>query len=751
MAGNSVVRVCLTARDRMIAALLGILFLVAEYRWGVNGIDPSQWNEIAIAAGLRPPQAIFPGVWRMLTGCLFSVFGFDASVLLMKGLGAVTGAGSVALVYLLVRQAFCWLSRIDLKGVVWTRALCLFFSSVAAVLFGVSTPLWDISQTFSSDGLRLLLFLLSTHLWLRWFSCAGEWRLFSVIAIVGLLMAESPFAFLLPAFFLTWYFWLWRDVEDGSRSVPSHLPEPCELPFWRMFFLFVGVMGLVVWANITSFTSLGGLAANGWSSTDVYFRYGSGYLLMFFHSSTAVGWALGLGFGVFPIVVAMRLFPALTREDRLMPFHLGIVLLFVGCVAALQTGLFPAARFWMFSKETVVVGSRALLALYSLASAVTVALAGACFALECHRIFLLDDESFFGRLLRLVPPVLTLVVVCAAVVQVVRPVAHKAQRVVDDALAEIVEECGNAKWLFTDGRLDAGIELTARAVGKTLHPLNMMSGATEWERSLRTRPFPPGTDRDAAAMGIPVLLRVWANEKENGMDDAAMQLGFEFWKRAQKPLPKASGMVAREKGMDDAAAQRGIEAARKLSERVLGLGDAVSRATVSPALASAFSAVSWRLSRFARLRDEEKLADELDASNGVVKKMLSIVEYERHRTFMQMTPSEGLEIALKRADFVEARRYATAVLRVNAKSPEANFGMAMSFLQDGKRDDAEVYFRRVLEVRPDEPAALNNLSIICRKKGCYDEAIAHAKHALKMLPNSKEVKRTLADAEARKP
>jgi len=335
MADTSVGGKYLTARDRLIAALLGILFLLAEYLWGVDGIDPSQWNEIAIAAGLRPPQAIFPGVWRLLTGGMFSLFGMDATVRALAWVGALTGAASVMLAYLLARQAIGWLLRMDTGTSAWVRFLLPFFSTAATVLFGVSSPLWEMSQTFSSDGLHFLLLLFATHVWLRWFACGGEWRLFTVIATVALLMAESPFAFSIPVFFLTWYFWLWRSVEDDVNVAPKHLPEPYALPYWRMFFLFVGVMGLVVWANVTAFVSHGGLAANGWSGTDVYFRYGAGYWRAFAGSSTLVGWALGLGFGIFPVVVALRLFPAVTHEGRPMPFHLGAVMFFVGCVAIL--------------------------------------------------------------------------------------------------------------------------------------------------------------------------------------------------------------------------------------------------------------------------------------------------------------------------------------------------------------------------------------------------------------------------------
>ena len=117
---------------------------------------------------------------------------------------------------------------------------------------------------------------------------------------------------------------------------------------------------------------------------------------------------------------------------------------------------------------------------------------------------------------------------------------------------------------------------------------------------------------------------------------------------------------------------------------------------------------------------------------------------------MQLTPREGLQLALRRADFVEARHYAAAVLRSDEDDPEANFGMGMSYLREGRMDDDEFYLRRCLKRRPDEPAVLNNLSIICRKARRYDEALEFAQHAIKMLPDSPEVRQTLKDAQERK-
>ncbi len=126
--------------------------------------------------------------------------------------------------------------------------------------------------------------------------------------------------------------------------------------------------------------------------------------------------------------------------------------------------------------------------------------------------------------------------------------------------------------------------------------------------------------------------------------------------------------------------------------------------------------------------------------------MLSAIEYERQRTFMQMTPREGLQLALRRANFAEARRYSTVVLSYDEDDPEANFAMGMSSLEMKQMKDAERYLRRVLKRRPNEPAVLNNLSIICRKQKRWKEAEDFARKAIKILPDTPEVKQTLADA-----
>ena len=744
-------RTRLVRRDWILAGALGAFFALVLLVLNVPGLDPSQWDEVAAVAGLRPPQHMFPGLWRVLSSLLFRLFGIGFSVKTLSLAGALGGGACVALTYLVVRQTISFLVRYNADLPVWRDRIVPFFAAVSAALMGVSDPLWRMSQTFSSDQLRLLLLLVAVFCWFRWLTEGFDWRLWTVTSLVGVLSAESPFGFLLIPLFLLAYYRFWRAVMMRALPVTRELRYPADLPCWRMFFLFLGALGATVWLNTEVFAALGGVEANGWTMRDIYFRYGGGYWRVFSGASTMAGWALGLGFGLFPLVIAVRLFPVASTDDRPMHFQRGALLVFAAIMAVMQCGAFLDARFWMFMKDVVIVPSGFLLAVYVLFSATTLALAGSSLAMECQCQFMPEGAPRPGWKLRYLVPAIWVGIFLLAASHVPRTVESEMHRVVRDALEETVRECGDAKWLFTDGRLDAGLEIVAAEMASPLKPLNMMSGPSNWEKTIRSRNFPEGIDRDNASIGVPALLRVWAGETPGGMADAAIQLGFEFWKRAKRPLPRASGLVARETGMDDAEAARGVKAAEALAERILALVRKMDKTQPSPDLSGAFSAVSWRISRFARLRRDDALANRLDGSNAVFKRLVSLLEQERQRTFMQMTPYEGLQLALKRADFIEARRYAAAVLRSDADNVEANFGMGMSYLKDNMMDEAELYLRRCLKRRPDEPAVLNNLSIISRKARRYGEAESLARRAHELLPDSQEVRQTLEDAVNRAP
>ena len=730
----------------LVAALVGVLAFAAALSFGVPAPDPALWDEAAVAAGLRPPRSVVPGLWRLLAGWTFPLLGVRGAFDALSLAGAAFGGLAAALLCLVVRQVLALTIRVERHYPFWSGLVAPFFSAFAALAFAFSDPFAQVVRTLSPDLVRLVLLLLAVHGSLRWFALGGAWRLLALMAAMGLLASETPLGFLLPPLFALAYLAVRGCVADGLFPWPERLPEMEAMPKWLMLFVFLGGLAAGAWADVWFFESHGGLEANGLAHADVWLRYAAGLWRVAAGAATGVGWMLGLSFCVLPLVVAVRLQPLAVRDDRPLPFLLGLSMLAVGLLALLQTEAFPATRFWTLFPDAPPVRGGFLLAAFSACASSTLGLCGAAFAFECRRTYLKGKLGSPGPVLRWTVPACALLLLAVMAARLPRPAEAEMRRVVADAVRETVRECAGATRVFTDGHLDAALELEALAGGRTLRTVNMMSGASPWETALRRRGL-DGADREAAETGAPVLLRTWASERPERMAESALQLGLELWKRDRREMPRSSGLVARTAGMDEAEAARGVAASAALAKRAMAASDAAAAASEvpPPAVSEALSAVAWRLSRFARLREDMALADGLEQHDSALRRMLTAVEYERMRTFMQMTPREGLRLALGRADFAAARSYAVAVLAFDEDDPEANFGMGMGELTTGRCREAEVHLRRCLVRRPDEPAVLNNLSIACRKLGRYAESEDYARRALERLPDSPEVKRTLAD------
>ncbi len=741
-------------RDVSLATLTGIGFFFVYMIFSPRGLDPSLWNDMAVAAGIWKPDTVVSGLWRVMTSWLLSMLGPEYITNTLRIIGAAVGGIAVFFVYLIVRQILAYLTRVkDFSNWTW---IAPFFTACAAICFGSGDAMFRMLSPLSPNAFRFLALLFSLYLFLRFVKAGGVWRVLLSMFFAGMLAAETLVGLaLVAAYYLVERLSLAAAINGKIQVEASPEKHLAFMPRWRMFFSFVFGAAIVMGLNIAIFVAWGGLDANGWTGFDLAFRYVVNYYDLLVSAASPVGWVLAITFSLLPLVVSLVLFPMLCRNTEPLNFRLGLILLFAGLLALLQCGLLPYTRLWSLSSGAVEINSEFLECVFMLMTAISLALATSCFALGCQDVYFFDeDDGTFkvagprGPVMRNLVQIVVIVCALPLLVRLYRPVETELRSVVYEAVAETVRECGDAKFIFTDGRLDAGIELLAAKSGSQLKPLNMMSGPSQWQVNMRTRHFAEGTpDRASAEVGVPVLLRVWAGEMTNGMDNAAIQLGFEFWRRARKPLPKCSGFIARDKGLSDADVERGVAIANALAARIIKAAKEHPHLVVSPALRSAVSAVSWRISRFARMRDDERLANELDEWNDAVKHMMRLIEYERMRTFMQMTPYEGLKLALRRADFVEARKYGATVLQIDPDDPEANFGTGMAFLMEEKYKDAEFYLERTLVKRPDEPAVLNNLSIIFRKTNRLDKSLEYVKKAYELAPGNEEIARTLKDTE----
>jgi Flp pilus assembly protein TadD len=131
-------------------------------------------------------------------------------------------------------------------------------------------------------------------------------------------------------------------------------------------------------------------------------------------------------------------------------------------------------------------------------------------------------------------------------------------------------------------------------------------------------------------------------------------------------------------------------------------------------------------------------------------KILRRMDWIRRQSGESLTPREGLEVAMKRADFVMARRYAMPVLKEDPDEPNANFAMGMSYYAEEQFAKAEEYLKRVLKKNPNEPAVFNNIALICLKTGRLEEAETNAVQALNLKPDQVEIKDTVRQIEKAK-
>lgn len=143
--------------DPLATAGVFLCALMLLVLWAFPGIHPLVWDELSVAAGLRPPEQPFPGVYRCLMKLLFGGLG-DAKVLaLVPWLGRVSVALAATAVYRLLRDILPALlrlrARIGRVGGIVGRLV----AGTAALLFLCADPVWRAAQAFSPTTLFICL------------------------------------------------------------------------------------------------------------------------------------------------------------------------------------------------------------------------------------------------------------------------------------------------------------------------------------------------------------------------------------------------------------------------------------------------------------------------------------------------------------------------------------------------------------------------------------------------------------------
>ena len=99
--------------------------------------------------------------------------------------------------------------------------------------------------------------------------------------------------------------------------------------------------------------------------------------------------------------------------------------------------------------------------------------------------------------------------------------------------------------------------------------------------------------------------------------------------------------------------------------------------------------------------------------------------------------------------YFQTERYQEAITELNKSlkddiiKPEAYFYLAYSHLHLGNLDQAEEYFQKVLQFRPEDPYTYVGLGVIAQSRRQYDQAKHYYEKALELNPNCQEARENL--------
>ena len=121
-------------RDVLFASAAGLVFTFVYLVFAAKGMDPALWRDLTVAAGIAPPQTIFPGVWRVVAHALLSFVGPGGIAFTLTVLGSIVGGLCVSLAYLIFRIVLAYLARV--RNVPEWSPIASLFSLLAVASLG---------------------------------------------------------------------------------------------------------------------------------------------------------------------------------------------------------------------------------------------------------------------------------------------------------------------------------------------------------------------------------------------------------------------------------------------------------------------------------------------------------------------------------------------------------------------------------------------------------------------------------------
>ena len=541
--------------DLLVAGLLGTLTWILLQVWEFPGLHPSLWKEAVVASGCRPAEAILPGFWRAIASTVYSSFGLGGGNWIFRLLGHGLLTLIAVLIYAVMREMLAFIMRARPQRSKHRTLVMQLASAVGGFAFVSADTVWTAGQVFSETTILIALTLGALECFFL-FLRKGQLKFAYMCAfLLGLLTAESPMgiAFTLGFIFINFFV---LKVMPQLES-PFFNPAVIAVGKWHMTFVLLGALIFGIALNCTTFILHDGLAAGGKSIGSLPLDYLLAYWGCVSHASGLFGWLLVLSVCIAPLLVSLVLFPAAADEELFLKYSTGLVFLFCGILAISQSCSLPALWFWTYGD----VKSPYLLSVCNLFCAMTLACALTILGVDSlcrnHRrlarvLFGRDEEDapspadLSGSRSTVLLRLSGIVLVPSLIVLSMIPGRFKYETremldIINDGVAEIVREAADAEYIFTDGNLDAAVEMESRRQGRELKCLSLMSRPRAYDVWLLTR----GMQNDAEDMMVfshdcGMGLRTWIRDKPARLQRSAVQMGFDLWRRDGLPFRQSA-------------------------------------------------------------------------------------------------------------------------------------------------------------------------------------------------------------------
>ena len=756
--------------DLIIGGLIGFATFFFQTLWAYPGLYPRVWNDAAVAFGTRTASNVIPGYWTAIVSCIHMFLGDRFTPHVLRLTGHVVLACVAVMTYLVLREMLVFIMRARPQRSRRRTLVMMVSAALGTASFIAMDPVWTAGQCFSEMEILLLITMMVFETFFIFLRRASiKWGYLMAI-MLGFLAAETPFGLLMMLVFLGLNYFILKVMP--AMDSPFFKPAVIATGKWHLTFLFAFSFAIGIAFDCKTFADHGGLIATGSSMGDLPLRYVKAYVAQARSAAGLSSILLWAGICLAPFLVSIFRFPPAADEEKFLSYSTGIVFCVCGLIGFSQCASLPVLWFWthfpMKSQYLLVVGLLMCSMTFTLAMMILGVDALCRSHLRLTRVLLgydddddNDDDLLKGRRMsnfmrRAGLVVIPMVLLAAMYPARVKEGTRAMLTLINDALALTAEDASGLKYLVTDGRLDIGVEAASVKRGESLKCLALIKGKDMTDataRHLNTR----GMENDPEDMktfgyDVGMGLRTWLHDRPQKMKDCGAQLGFDLWKRDGLPLPPMGGMLARPGGWrSEQARQESIAKAKALAERVLNLyGSGAVRKCGDLEVQGVFESVTWRLARMCTYRGdvadingdvetaiaEADLAKKLNDRNGAYKTVMAGFRKVNENLLKRLTPREGLQLALVRADFAAGRYYAETILSVEPEDPDANWTMGMHYLNDRQYNRAAAHLRRVLVKRPNEPAVYNNLAMIDLTLGKLDSAEVNVGKALKLKPDA---------------